>query len=67
MPRIGPLDQSLYDPCCGEKPKFWRAPDVRIWWAKCMACGHVACALDGSAERLAGAWNEAMRKKEGGK
>jgi hypothetical protein len=32
-----------------------------------MLCGYVACALDGSAERLADAWNEAMRKKEGGK
>ena len=67
MSRKNHFDQTRYEPCCGEKPKFQRAPDVRIWWAKCMLCGYVACALDGSAERLADAWNEAMKKKEGGK
>jgi hypothetical protein len=32
-----------------------------------MVCGFVACALDGSADGLADAWNKAMEKKEGGK
>jgi hypothetical protein len=30
-------------------------------------CGMVASAMDGSADGLAVAWNEAMKKKEGGK
>jgi hypothetical protein len=69
MSRKSPFDQTRYEPCCccGGKPKFQLAPDARIWLAKCTGCGYVACALDGSAERLADAWNDAMRKKEGGK
>jgi hypothetical protein len=65
MPR--PFDLTLYKTCCGHTPRFRYAPDARIWWAECIKCGHVACALDGSADGLADAWNKAMETKEGEK
>ncbi len=67
MSRKNPFDHTRYEPCCGSKPRFQRAPDAKIWWAVCHICQRIACALDGSAERLADAWNDAMRKKEGQK
>ena len=63
MPRIGPLDQSSYRQCCGQAPRFTK--DANIWFALCIMCGMVASAMDGSADGLAGAWNEAMRQKDG--
>jgi hypothetical protein len=44
---------------------FRFAPDARIWWAECIKCGHVACAMDGSADGLAAAWNKALAIRGG--
>lgn len=61
--------QSVFDPkryrhCCGQSPRFTR--DAAMWWALCTKCGEVTTALDGSAEGLAGAWNELIERKNGG-
>lgn len=59
----GPFDPARYRHCCGQTPRFTR--DARMWWALCVRCGQTAVAIDGSAEGLAGAWNESMERKEG--
>lgn len=58
-----PFDVTKYRHCCGNAPRFTK--DANMWWALCVQCGMLAVALDGSAEGLAQAWNEAMERKEG--
>jgi hypothetical protein len=65
MASQSPFDRSLYTPCCGKAPTFTK--DAGIWWALCIQCGQIACAMDGSHTGLAGAWNESMKRKEDGK
>jgi mono/diheme cytochrome c family protein len=58
-----PFDLTKYRKCCGMAPRFAR--EAGIWFAVCAACHRSASALDGKPEGLAGAWNEAMERKDG--
>lgn len=59
-----PFDVTKYRHCCGQSPRFTLAPDAKIWFAKCDKCRATAAAIDGSADGLADAWNEAMERRD---